>query len=247
MRCSITFAALLAGNLALAGAQASAPAHVSVVAGRVRDALGHPLTAVTVTADSGAPAFGDDSGVFRVANLPPGRVEFSVMRIGYSPVSFALQLPPDTTVFLDVHMTAIAQTLPLVTTTGEAVSIAFTGTGFYDRQKHQASGYFVSPEQVNKLRLGYAAQFLMEVPGMRIYKKPKGPGYDVAGPAGCYSVFVDGVYSRLPLDDAVNGADVYAVEVYTRASDVPLRFQAPMRELVCGAVAFWTRKYAPAG
>lgn len=240
-------ATVLLCNLAVANAQNAAPtaAHTAVVAGQVRDTFGHPLNAVTITADSGAPAFADDSGVFRVANLPPGRVEFSVTRIGYSPVSFALQLPPDTTVFLDVHMTAIAQTLPLVTTTGEAVSIAFTGTGFYDRQKHQPFGYFVDPLQVKKLPFGYAAQFLTEIPGMRISKKAMRPGYDIAGPAGCYSVYVDGVYSRLSLDDAVDGASVYAIEVYPRANGVPMQFQAPMREGGCGAIVFWTKKYGP--
>lgn len=242
--------AILACNVAIALPQAAAPAppaagNTSVVAGRVRDPFGHPLNAVTITADSGAPAFADDSGVFRVPNLPAGRVEFSVMRIGYSPVSFALQLPPDTTVFVDVHMTAIAQTLPLVMTTGEAVSIAFTGTGFYDRQKHQPFGVFLTPDQIGKVPALYPAQFLIDVPGFRIQKKPRAPGYDIEGPEHCYSVFVDGVYSQLPIDDALGAAQVYAMEVYRKASEVPARFQPPMRAGVCGAIVFWTKKYAP--
>src|SRR4051812_1237747 len=76
----------------IAGGQVNPPAAAparSVLAGYVRDDLGHPIPLATVMAEgTKLSTTTDDSGYFRLKDLPAGAGTFTAMRIGYSPVSF---------------------------------------------------------------------------------------------------------------------------------------------------------------
>ncbi len=221
----------------------AARAHTAALVGRVQDIAGAPLSGSAITITGEKPVIADDSGEFRIVYHGTEIAPVVVIRLGYQPVSFSIQLPADSTVFIAIRMTPIANQLPAVLTTAERNEPLLATTGFFDRRRHEAFGSFLTPDAIARLPFQHPAQFLLEVPGMEIRKRPHDPGYDIRGPAACYVVFVDGTFTNLGLEDAVNVSQVYAIEVYTRATFVPARFQAPMREQVCGAIAVWTSKY----
>jgi hypothetical protein len=222
-------------------------AHRAVLAGRVRDALGHPLRAAVIKADDqGLTTIVDDSGVFRLPDVLPGATQFTAMRIGYAPATFALAMPADSTVFIDIHLQPVAA-LATVRTTASYANVRLDAAGF-DARRRQGLGYFIDPDAVAHKPLPYVAQYLIDIPGVMVRSLPRGAGYRVTftlGHACVPTVIVDGVRSNLSVDDAVTGSNLLAIEVYPSASTVPAQFQSAMADRPCGVVVLWTRKYAP--
>ncbi len=110
------------------------PTKASVLAGRVRDQLGHPIGLAAVSAEQGASAVSGDSGIFRLVGLLPGQAEITVARIGYAPVRFAVTMPADSTVFVEVHMESVTS-LAAVEISGRPANSMLTGQGFYERKR----------------------------------------------------------------------------------------------------------------
>lgn len=217
----------------------------AALAGRVRDGFGHPLVAAVVVAnDQGVATIVDDSGVFRLPGLLPGPSRFTASRVGYEPATFVVHLPGDSTVFLDIHLEPNGPTLgPRPADTYSDVRL--DATGFGERQRDMI-GYFIDPDQVKRQPMARAAEYLIGIPGASVHARAGAAGYDVTfalKPPCEPTVFVDGVLSHAAVDDAVSGADVFALEVYLTPSTVPDRFVSADR--TCGVLAIWTRRYAP--
>ncbi len=242
--------ALLAPLASQARAQSAARAKTArsqraVLTGRVRDGFGHPLvSAVVVANDQGVATIVDDSGLFRIPGLLPGPSRFTASRVGYEPATFVIHLPGDSTVFLDIHLEPNGPTLgPRPVDTYSDVRL--DATGFGERQRDMI-GYFIDPDRVNRKPMARAAEYLIGIPGVSVHARSGGAGYEVTfalKPPCEPTVFVDGVLSHATVDDAVSGADVFALEVYLTPSTVPDRFSGAGR--TCGVVAIWTRRYAP--
>ncbi|HVX40064.1 MAG TPA: carboxypeptidase-like regulatory domain-containing protein [Gemmatimonadaceae bacterium] len=226
--------------------------HATALAGRVRDPLGHPLPAATVVAEErGVSTIVTDSGTFSLRNVPPGKTSFTVMRIGYAPVTFDIEMPPDTTVFVDVHLQPVT-TLAETKVTGTALSPKLAKTGYYIREK-TGLGYFLHPEDLARLKdFGYASLYLRDLPNVFI-RKNNGIGYSVlmtntapaiGGDLLCSpAIFIDGSADRAPLDESLDPSEVYAVEVYTHGAQIPASLNVSMTTNPCGVIAFWTKAY----
>jgi len=242
----------MAGSLLAQALVDTVVPHATVLAGRVRDPLGHPLIAATVLAEErGLSTIVTDSGTFSLRNIPNGKTSFTVMRIGYAPVTFDIEMPPDTTVFVDVHLQPVT-TLSETKVTGTALSPKLARTGYYMREK-TGLGYFLHPEDLAKIKdLGYASLYLRELPNVFVRKSP-GIGYSVlmqatapgiSGQVLCApTLFIDGTLIKAPVDESLDPGDVYAVEVYTHGAQLPASFNASMADIPCGVVAFWTKAY----
>lgn len=292
MRASANVAsAMLALAMASINLFAQSPApqpaidHPAAIGGRVLDIYGHPLATAVVRADSaGISSIVDDSGRFLLNGLRQGVQRISAARVGYAPVSFDATLTSDSTLAVVIHMQPVAA-LPTVTTTAKLSgrSAKLDGIGFYDRQQHASSGFFITPDDIAAMPWAmYPALYLASAPGVKIAKtetrgacasgrrggrggrgggggggscQTQTTGYRIEFPATdnitsgsttCKpNVFVDGVLTRLSLDQAVSANDVYAIEVYTNPATVPANFQAPMTQHACGSLVLWTKKYAP--
>jgi len=231
--------------------------HAAALAGRVRGTDGRPLVGAVVRSWSVlGMAIADDSGRFLLRGMPAGTSRFTVQRVGYAPLQFDAELTTDSTLFVDVHLEQVA-VLGAVRTTANRRSAALVKTGFFDRQKHEPFGYFITPDQVAlKVYASYVSQMLFDVPGIQITPKTLPPhpiDYNIAFPAmgagfgapTCKpNVFVDGVFTNLEADQAMDASNVYAIEVYKDAAFVPTEFQAPMRvDAACGSLVIWTKKY----
>jgi hypothetical protein len=215
----------------------------AALAGIIRDSLGQPLPFVTVTADGRDLAtVSDSAGRFHLGRIPAGRQAFTLMRLGYRAVNFEINLPPDSTILVDIRMRG-AQTLPQVTVAAEREYARLSRDGFYER-KRVGWGKYLTPEQVDSMShyITTPAQLLRNINGLTIRcSRSSMIGCTVRGGGDrCMATFIDGVYWRGELDQNLSIGAVFAIEVYNRAAIVPKEFAHPAT-IRCGAIVVWTQ------
>lgn len=224
----------------------------AVLAGRVRDAVGHPITAAVIRAeDQDRVAIVDDSGTFRIRGLFPGASRFTATRVGYASTSFVLDLPADSTIFIDIHLRHMPiPALRNVTRSGQTVrtysDVRLNATGWGDRRR-TLIGYFIDPDQIARERYGRVSQYLIGIPGVSVRRRPDGADRVrfVLGQPCEPRVYVDGHPAQVSIDSAVSAAEIFAIEVYPTPGLVPEKFATATKEQACGVAVLWTRKYAP--
>ena len=226
----------------------------AALAGVVRDTLGRPLHLATIlVVGKDLSAISDDSGRFHIAGIPAGESEFMVMRIGHRSVSFAATLLPDTTVIVGIRLTPVQVLEELEVTARRRTD--WTRTGFEERQRI-GLGKFVTPDRIERLSpVGAPSTYLRDISGIDVRCISAGRCSVVPRYARCLWLWVDGVlYRDAQLDDILSATQVYAIEVYSRESSVPMEFQGMLprksgREMTqfagCGALVVWTKANAP--
>jgi hypothetical protein len=118
-------------------------------------------------------------------------------------------------------------------------------SGFYDRAQRHGFGYFITPDQIQKLRPFFVTDLLRTVPGLEVLPSPRGFGNIVRTVEGCQpAVYLDGV--RFPLmgesiDNIVDPNSLEGVEVYTHFAEVPAQFMDARSN--CGVIALWTKNF----
>jgi hypothetical protein len=174
----------------------SAPAQrLAAIAGVVRDTVGRPLRLATVFVEGkDLSTVTDDSGRFHIARIPAGTNLVTALRIGYKPVSFEINLPPDTTLVTEIRLRTV-QTLGAVNVTGERVSPKLAREGFYTRMR-QGWGSFLPPEKVEQLQhLSTPSKMLRDVKGIEVRCGAAGRCSVVPlPPHSCINLFVNGSY-----------------------------------------------------
>jgi hypothetical protein len=233
--------------------EAAKTAGRSVLAGWVRDSLGHPIPFAAVShAASATRTVADDSGWFRLAALPAGKQDFAVRRIGYVPMEFDVELRDTMATHVDIRMNALANELGSVDVTARS-DRDIASLGFYRRKDHYVGATFLDPAEVAARNASLASSLLETVRGVDVLGK-SGRRRVVLHNTNCdMAIWVDGAFMRSgragrsgmdfgAFDELVSAGDVYAMEVYTHA---PGEFQAPFLsgQKDCGAVVIWTRLY----
>jgi hypothetical protein len=249
---------LLAASTMFAQAK---PASRAGLAGLVRDSLGLPVKRASVMADSGKGiATTDDSGHFDLRGLPSGQIGFTVLKIGYAPVSFVASLPSDSLVVVSITLRH-AQMLDPVSVNAARVSERLARTGYFDRQR-TGLGSYLSPAKIDSLapNITQPTQFLRDVRGIDIRCVRGGCAPVAHGRANCLWLYVDGANfgDARQLDSlGLTPSGFAAIEVYDRSTQVPLEFQsAPpiktangrgaMSQMAgCGAIVVWTKTHIP--
>jgi len=114
----------LAGAIALAFAGPAFAQNSGTIAGKVTErATQRPLAGAQVRILGGTRGVvTDDSGSFRIVNVPPGNVQLSVQRLGYGPQSRAIVVTAGSTVTADFALSGAATTLDAVTVTATGQS-----------------------------------------------------------------------------------------------------------------------------
>jgi hypothetical protein len=200
------------------------------IEGVIRDPDGRPLAAAEVIIDSDHRAISNSRGEFAVGGLQSGLIEFSTRRIGYTPITTAVQVDPGTLrVTLAVKLVPIIQELGTITVEGKRLSKSLWQTGFYKRQDGGRGTYF--DDQYLSHHHGSIATLIGTVPSVNVDRKANGVaaafGRLPNGAACPLSVFVDGNYipwaRDLGIDDVINRDEVLALEIYPRASEMPSR------------------------
>jgi len=221
----------------------------SSIRGLVRDSADTPIPFATVVwGEARQVITTSDSGAFTLTDIPAGKTRFTIRRLGYLPVDFDLILKPGTIKPVVVHLQPTAPSLTTIEVEARSTMGAdeyrddrFRATGFFDRKAH-LSGYFISPDEVERRRPNYVSDLLHGVPGVMLVGRPHTPSaHYVSSGAHCrLQVYLDG-HPVPDGDDFVSGSDIKAVEVYTsllRASD---RFIPSPQKGYCGSIVVWTK------
>jgi hypothetical protein len=243
----------------------SKPAHFQ---GQVVDTAGHPLrSAVVETDDPPKATVSDDSGFFKFAELPAGPITVRVRRIGFKGIEFQLRLLADSTVSVGVKLIPAAQLLETVQidANAEAAHPQLAQTGFYQRMR-TGWGHMVTPEEIDKRRNSApnASWFLQDIVGVKVVHGQAsrttgrngrsgggggGGGAMIMGktPKGAdcvMNLIMNGQPEKLnageTFDMYFDVAEIYAIETYAHATEIPAEYQQLLGNDFCGAVVVWT-------
>ncbi len=198
--------------------------------GVVRDRDGRPLAAAEVIVDTEHRAITNSRGEFTLSGLSGGLIEFTARRIGYTPITSAVQVDPGTIkVSLGVKLMPIPQELGTMVVEGKRMSKALWQTGFYKRQDGGRGTYF--DDAYMQHFKASVATLIGTVAGVNVDRG--GNGVAVAygrlpnGSLCPLSVFVDGNFvpwaRQMGIDDVINRDEILALEIYPRASEMPAR------------------------
>ncbi len=246
-------------------APAAKPAHFQ---GQVVDSGGRPVRAAIVETDDPPKAVvSDDSGYFRFAELPAGPITIRVRRIGFEGIEFQLRLPADSTVSVGVKLLPTAQLLQTVEVDAgaEAAHPQLAQTGFYQRMR-AGWGHMVTPDDIDKRRSSAtsASSFLQDIVGVKVTRgqATRAPGRGGRGGSGggsggaiitgktakgadcVMNLLMNGQPVKLAAGESFdmyfNVNELYAIEVYTHATDIPAEYQQLLGNDFCGAIVVWT-------
>jgi hypothetical protein len=247
----------------------AAPATQAVgLAGIVRDKEGRPLAAAEVIVDDEHRTITNSRGEFSITGLESGIIEFTARRIGYNPVSTAVQVDPGLIAHLAIKLTPLAIQLGTIVVEGKRLDKTLWQTGFYQRQQ-TGNGHYFDDDYFRRHQASLGT-VVTEVPKVFLERKNNGTAIALgttANGTGCLlSVFVDGhliSWADQGLDAVVNRDDVLAMEVYAHASQMPARIAGKggmngvgligtvnLRGLTlaqgpttgdCGAILIWTK------
>jgi Carboxypeptidase regulatory-like domain len=257
LACAVVGSPLLAQN-----APPIKPAHLQ---GQVVDTAGRPIrSAIVETDDPPKAVVSDDSGFFRFADLPAGPITVRVRRIGFEGVEFQLRLPSDSTVSIGVKLLPVAQLLEAVQIDAgaEAAHPQLALTGFYQRLR-AGWGHMVTPEEIDKRRklAPSASSFLQDIVGVTVKHAQVGVGRGRAGRSGggggaailgktpyggdcVMNLLMNGQPVKLQdgetFDMYFSVNELYAIETYAHAAEIPTEYHQLLGNDFCGAVVVWT-------
>ena len=252
----------------LAAQNAPPPAKPAHFQGQVVDTLGHPLrSAVVETDDPPKATVSDDSGFFKFAELPAGPITVRIRRIGFEGIEFQLRLLADSTVSVGVKLVPTAQLLEKVQidANAEATHPQLAQTGFYQRMR-AGWGHMVTPEEIDRMRNAAtnASSFLQDIVGVKVVhgqatrtagRNGRGGGGGGGGgamimgktPKGAdcaMNLILNGTAVKLAPSETfgmwLSTTEVYAIETYAHATEIPAEYQQLLGNDFCGAVVVWT-------
>ena len=220
--------AVVSGTVLLEGAPSNAGSRVELV--------GTDIVAMT-----------NEKGQFSMRNLPSGSHVLMARHLGFGaetvPVDLSSRDPKQVTIKLPKFVATIE---PVVVTAKRAASL--DKVGFTMRQKSGA-GYFMGPEQIERLQPNYLTDILRLVPSLRISYGPQGEevssarGVSSLMGGNCVQYYVDDQpwQSLMPGDvnQFVNGREVVGVEVYNGPGTPPQYTRAGQGD--CTTIVVWTK------
>jgi hypothetical protein len=230
---------------------AAGPAAAQVFQGRITDAAdGSPVAAAYVSAldGTGAAVAGTASGLDGRFELPlpaAGAYRLRVSRVGYrTGTSPAVTIAQGDRMDVDLSLRTDAVQMEAVQATGR-VTPPFRdqrARRFFERMD-RGRGRYISPEQVQEMDAARTPDMLRTIPGLSFSSGLGSAGLRLGGrQRGCTpTLYIDGYrftpYPGWRLDDHVASPDVWAIEVYPYATDIPP--DLPRESGRCGIVMIW--------
>ena len=244
------------------GAAMASPAEAQTLRGRILDSVsGEPvmLAYVGLMADEGemvVAALASTEGVFEVTAPDGGSYFLYVSRTGYETLVDGLfDIESEAVVDVQVGLRPAPVELAPVLVESEAERSPLEIEGFYDRAI-MGQGTFLVREEIQRKAIERITDAFREIPRLVIDEsRPltgsmavmQYPSVQVMRNGRLCSptfyldrhVIAMGGDNVVRPDDFVTPAEIEAIEVYTRSSEVPVGFD----ELTsCGVVVMWTRK-----
>jgi hypothetical protein len=190
----------------------------------------------------------NDKGQFTMRNLPSGSHVLLARHLGFGaetiPVDLTSREPKQVTVKLPKFVATIE---PVVVTAKRAASL--DKVGFTSRQK-SGMGFYMGPEQIERLAPNYLTDILRTVPGLQVSYGPHGEEVtsrrgvtSLSGAPPCVQYYVDDSpwQSLMPGDvnQFVNGREVVGIEVYNGPGTPPQYTRAGQGD--CTTIVVWTK------
>lgn len=215
-------------------------AQTSPVQGDVVDrASGYPVPAVEVTVYRGDSLLGgahtDDAGRFSIPAITYGPVTVKARRLGFSHEALHLEVGASLQP-IRLHLDGAAAELDSVEVEGDAGSAARL-VSYRLRRDAKRQGIFMERKDFPK-NAQHLSEAFRRVPGAQLRGGTIGNNVRLRNcrPA----LWVDGIkMDNTEIDDAVDIADVAAIEVYPSLTQAPPQYQD--RDTRCGSVLVWLR------
>ena len=227
------------------------------------DTVALPGTRVEVVGLS-ASTTTSQTGFYRFAELPAGRQELRLRRIGYESVSIPVQLKDGEAERRDIALVRLTTTLTEVRIEGQMRKVPPRFEDVY-RRMTTANGKFFTREDIDLLNPLDVQSLLDHVPtarvsrnGIKFARCNEGGQMALSRDGGKVQIWIDGLrmtgrFANRPGakdEDAtaaeqrevlkmVNPSQVQAMEVYSGSSRIPGEFL----EDACAVIAIWTKSY----
>ena len=219
--------ASVSGRVVLEGAPSNAGSRVELV--------GTDIVAMT-----------NEKGDFSMRNLPSGSHVLLARHLGFGaetvPVDLTSHEPRQVRIKLPKFVAIMD---PVLVTARRAASLDRVG---FSQRKRSGQGYYLGPEQIQRMHPNYLTDILRTVPGLRVNYTPNGevitPSRGISSMlgGGCVQYFVDDMpwQSAMPgdINQFVNGNEVVGVEVYS-GPGTPAQYARGMQD--CTTVVLWTK------
>ena len=216
--------ATVSGRVVLEGSATNAGSRVEV--------MGTDVVALT-----------NENGEFTLRNLPSGSHVLLARHLGFGaetvPVDLSAREPKRVTIKLPKFVAVID---PVVVTARRVASL--DKVGFTQRQK-SGMGYYLGPDQIQRMNPNFLTDVLRQVPGIRITYSPQGEVVSGSrgSTSGCVQYYVDDMpwQSAEPgdINNFVNGREVVGVEVYQGPNTPPQYSRGMMGD--CVTIVLWTK------
>jgi len=230
----------------------STAAKSSRIDGTVLDSVGQAVAAASVRLDSAAWVPVAQHGRFRVDHVTPGRHLLEVRALGYGPHAWYVNVPIQRAAIANLVLQRVT-TLQGVTVLGTADTARLDMTGFMQRRRNNPGGYYLGPAEFAKRNPQRLTDVLKSLPGVELHPVTN---YELGtidyvlvmrgvatgqGEVCPIQYYLDGSPFPTPdnIDRLVSPNEVYAIEVYSGASQVPPQFNGPTAR--CGVIVIWTR------
>jgi hypothetical protein len=120
----------------------------------------------------------------------------------------------------------------LVEAEGERAIPRLATEGFYHRQ-NLGFGDFITPGEIERRQPLFFSDLFREIPGLKVDNDG-----GITLPRCTPRIWIDGIRARGPLSELLLVTDIQAVEVYRRASSIPLQYGGTGGQC---AVLIWTK------
>lgn len=246
----IAFAAAQCVAAAVVPSGSGAQQQVATLVGLVRDSSGHPIPNAEVRLTGSLNlTHTNDSGGFKLPNLPLGTVNVTARRMGFAPASFDLRMRAGQRDSLVLTLTVLAQNLPGVVAEDEAMARSLRLlSGFWSRRS-QGFGHYLTRDEIVKRDAHEFTDLVRMIPSVSVQVKngrstirfPRYGGQSAVR-GDCPPLFwVDGQRVENASPDEFPPNDMEAIEIYAGSATIPPQFAPRMTSNTCGVIVIWTR------
>ena len=227
----------------------------AVLTGVVVDSADQPIAGVEV----GFPSLRktlvtDETGAFRLREIPAGPQQFLVRKIGWGPLDTIIEFSPRRITNQRIVLTRM--------TVLEAMQTTAQGAWLRDFEdnRRMGLGHFITEADIERERPVQTSQLFATMPGLQLIRDARTSRTYVVSSRGPTSistarcgagrpadVYLDNVHiysgrpGEPPFDiNSLDPNDIGGVEYYPGPSETPMRYQN--LNAVCGVLVIWTRR-----
>ena len=206
------------------------------VRGTVRDGNGVPQGNTFITAPSADTTTRTDvDGKYVLGGLPAGTQILRARKLGYGPQTVQVDLRPGQVTESNIALPAATVLAKVDVKAERASNVARKG---FEERKKVGGGYFLTDRDIeNRPDM---VSVLQGLPSLRIQRRNMSTSITIErGPTVCVpSVYLDGRPSTVDELTLIRPEEVYGVEVYTHAAEIPAQFLGINQ---CGSLVIWTK------